>query len=168
MKFKPFYIICIIIIGLFLASLYSSLFSEYKSGLDILKMRLEYESGIIYKIKTIFNTVRPSIFLLIPLTGLLFKNKIGWLLITQYFYFIAFNMFRVLLESEYEFEVLLFSVIVILVIGTIIYFLNNKILYANHFKIKQQQLLTLNNITLCVGLFFSILLFFIKYNYWIE
>ena len=168
MKFKPFYIICFIIMGLFIASLYLGLFHEHNYGLDRLKMQLGNEPGFISKIKTICNTIRPSVFLLIPLLGLLFKNKVGWLLITQYFYFVAFNMFRILLESEYEFKLFLFSVIIIVVVVTIIYFLNRKSLYANHFKIEKQQLLMLNSIALSLGLFFSILTFLLKYSYWIA
>ncbi len=130
-------------------------------------MQVENEPEIMYKVKKIFNTLRSSIFLLISLFGLLFKNKIGWLLITQYFYFVAFNMFRILLEGEYEFEMSLFSIVFILVTISVIYFLNRKSLYVNHFKIEKQQLLMLNSIALGIGLFLSLLLFFIKYNYWI-
>ncbi|WP_452600983.1 hypothetical protein [Pontimicrobium sp. MEBiC06410] len=168
MKAKPYWLLSIIITGLFCASLYSSLFYNKNEGLDVLKMKLENDPDFMFNIKIIFDSIRAPLFLLIPLLGLLFKNKIGWILIAQYFYFLVFNLFIGLFKNFQEFEYILFFIVIILFITTIIYFLNRESLCTNHFKIKRGHLLVLNSIALGIGVFFSISLFLYKYAYWIK
>jgi hypothetical protein len=98
------------------------------------------------------------LFLLIPIIGILIKNKLGWIFIATYIYFVQINFF----VQNYMSNTLLltFSTIIILIMLLLI---NKNISILTYYKISPKNNITINTIALFLGACLSYLLIVLRH-----
>lgn len=123
--------------------------------------------GLIEYLNIIFNTsiLRLSAIILIPLIGVFFNKKIGWLLILSFYYFWIILMIYTNISSDLERSgslVMAFGVIVIALFFVAIMngYENSKLVY----KIKKDELLKMNISAFLIALIEMFLIFFFNYT----
>jgi len=118
-------------------------------------------------IKVVFSGahLRVSLILLIPVLGVFINKKIGWILITSYFYFIISNLilpfdYNTLLDSK----LLTINIIALSILIFIITLMNRKKTYNLTYNIAKNDLPILNLISSVIGIAITLILVFLKSN----
>jgi len=154
---KRFYILHLVRIGIV------SLFAAYIiSGIRELKLDYEITNFTIFDYFDPFlnrSYFRPSIILLIPFLGVFINNKVGWTLITSYFYFFFFNtLFSFIHEIlNNPSDSILFLIISLLPLLMIVLMNIPRISYSAY-KIHKSQLGNTNTAAILIGMSLVILL----------
>jgi hypothetical protein len=149
-KFKTVYIVH----GLILFLVIASLIFEVNKYIDYFNLTGNSDYIYYFKNSSIFRT---TLFLSLPFIGVLFKKKIGWIFITQYFYFILFNAFLYSNSEEFDW---IFVIILLLLLGLIIFMNHEKI--HGYYGLNKGRLLGFNIIAFVIGFEFSLFLFIKK------
>lgn len=110
------------------------------------------------------SSFRPIIFLIFPTIGIFVRNKIGWVFITQYLYFLICNM----LITSYNYENLTVILIPVLLIFLCLFIINKQKVSFNYYKTKKENLIRFNLISFVIGFCISILLFIYKNIYYLN
>jgi len=105
---------------------------------------------------TLCNDYRVYLFTLIPIIGILIKNKLGWICIASYIYFIQINC----ISQNYMDKILLCISAVILLALLII--INTKVSILTYYKISPKNNIIINVIALLLGAILSYLLIILK------
>jgi len=145
-------------------SLCLSLFHNYYNGYYRLLSLGDYDLDTLSNIKIVAKIFRMPLFLVLSLIGIFIKNKIGWVLVTLYFYFLSVNFCIELYESipEFDTDYLLVFIPMLILPVFLLYQLNKKVVYFDHFKVEKNKLVLFNVIAFGIGLLFSTILFLWK------
>lgn len=95
---------------------------------------------------------RQMVFLVIPMIGLLLKNKLGWIMISSYFYFLLFNIlfsFEHFDMTDYRF--ILFIILCLGFLFFMIFLLNKRTVSFDVYKIDLIKRLAYNIIPFMIG-----------------
>lgn len=133
---------------------------------DSLKVRYNREYSFFAIWYTLYTTsfFRPFLFFIIPFIGYFLKNKLGWVLLTSYFYFLFVNIFFQLRASELQdFYFMLKTVLVLIFIFSLIFIMNLKKIRFKHYGITK-FLISINTLSCLLGLCLSLVLFYLKDN----
>jgi len=102
---------------------------------------------------------RTSLFLLIPILGILVKRKIGWILIASYIYFVLINfIIQNLIDN------ILFLIISTTILLALLLFMNTGKSILVYYNITAKNIITINTIALLFGTCFSYLLIILKHH----
>jgi hypothetical protein len=126
----------------------------------------EYDFEKVWFTLTTNSLFRPVLFLLPPILGLFLNNRIGWTLITSYFYFLLINLFIQLRENELQnLSFLFFFFLTIFILLSLILTINLKKIRVNHYGINI-RLVGINLIAFIIGLNLSLILLYLKNIMW--
>jgi len=124
----------------------------------------DYDFTKVWYILTITSVFRSVLFSIVPIIGIFLNNKIGWTLITSYFYFILINLFIQLRENELQnLSFLIFFVLTIFFLLSLIYIMNLKKIRLKDYGINK-SLIKINLIAFIIGLGLSLILFYLNVN----
>jgi len=147
--------------SIFLILFVFSVFRSFQSFIDCYYITniKEYDVKAAVSSLTLCHDYRVSLFLLIPIIGILIKNKLGWIFIASYIYFIQINF----VSQNYMDNILLlcFSTIILLAILLII---NTKASILTYYKIIPKNNIVANTIALLLGATLSYLLIVLKHH----
>lgn len=138
MKFKWISFIRILIVLLFIAALSCNVYQTF----DVF-----YFFGERLTFDNFYLKYRLSLFLLFPFIGVFLKNRIGWICITHYFYFVFFNMLIFIKSNKSELqdlEFVFFIFGVVLILSCFVIIMNKKVI-TDYYKIPKKDILP-NNI----------------------
>lgn len=99
-----------------------------------------------------------SLFLLIPMIGILIKNKSGWIFIAAFIYFIQINY-----VAQDNMDNILFLSIVTIILLMILLLINTKSSILTYYKISTKNNITINTIALFLGACLSYLLIVLRH-----
>ena len=143
-----------------------SLFSEYNKLLVLHENMWSKED---HGLHTILATIKVSrvfqatAFMLIPVLGIFLKNKVGWVLVSSFFYFLGINLLVQLDQSDtLNIELVLFAVIFSIIIGVIILLMNKSSNINKFHKTIQANRSLLNMVAAIIGFGLSITLIILK------
>ncbi len=155
-KIKATYVLHSIFITLFLFSIYHS-FQSFLDYYHIINIKDYNLDSAMYALK-LCHDYKVPLFLLIPIIGILIKNKLGWIFIATYIYFVQINFF----VQNYMSNTLLltFSTIIILIMLLLI---NKNISILTYYKISPKNNITINTIALFLGACLSYLLIVLRH-----
>ncbi len=106
--------------------------------------------------------------LVISTVGIFVKSKIGWVLVTQYLYFLFWNMFFQSESSDFMYiEFFIFIIVLGLSIIGLILILNLKKSSLDYYKIEATNLLGYNIVSFVIGFSISYLLFYYRNLYYL-
>ena len=106
---------------------------------------------------------RPAIILLIPLLGIFINNKIGWVLIQSYFYFLISNLaFSAKYIDSTDNTLILINIVGFLLLLLIIILMNKKRISDMIYGIGKTELISKNIIASFIGIGITIILALIK------
>ncbi|MFD0976766.1 hypothetical protein [Salinimicrobium gaetbulicola] len=106
---------------------------------------------------------RPAIILLIPLLGIFINNKIGWVLIQSYFYFLISNLaFSAKYIDSTDNTLILINIVGFLLLFLIIILMNKKRISDMIYGIGKTELISKNIIASFIGIGITIILALIK------
>ena len=94
----------------------------------------------------------PALILLIPIIGIFFNNKIGWILIQSYFFFLIGNLIFPIIQHFPPFSSLIISLVVLLVLILLIVLMNKKSIRIDTYNIKKLSSNNLNLISMLIGI----------------
>ena len=102
---------------------------------------------------------RPFFILLLPIVGIFFNKKIGWLMIMSYLYFVVINGIYNLIQNglPQEMEILLLISVVLLFVPFII-FMNIPKISNEIYQVSKAKLLSQNIIASLVGIIITLLI----------
>lgn len=126
-----------------------------------------YATGNHHDIFSFSSYFRSTIFLLIPMIGLFLKNKVGWVFITSYFYFILTNiLFSYSLFDHNDHYASILPVILITgLISLIIVAMNKKKISLTIYNIQRSVLILYNIATFIIGVSITIWLAYAKSSF---
>ena len=125
----------------------------------------DYNPGIYGLMKIVFSGahLRASLILLIPFIGLFINKKIGWILITSYFYFVISNLFFSFNKSTLlDNKLLIINVIALSILIFILTLMNRKKISDLTYGITKNELPVLNLISSVIGIAITFLLVSLK------
>jgi hypothetical protein len=126
----------------------------------------EYDFKKVWFTLTTNSLFRPVLFLMPPIIGLFLNNRIGWTLITSYFYFLLINLFIQLRENELQnLSFLFFFVLTIFILLSLILTINLKKIRVKYYRINS-HLVGINTIAFMIGLNLSLILLYLKNIMW--
>lgn len=155
-KIKTTHILHSLFLTLFLFSIYYS-FQNFLDCYHIFNIK-EYDSDAVISALTLCHGYRVPLFLLIPMIGILIKNKLGWILIAAYIYFIQINY---VVQNNMD-NILLLSIITIMLL-IILLIINTKASILTYYKISSKNNITFNTIALFLGASLSYLLIVLRH-----
>ncbi len=125
-------------------------------------------TGDYHGISSIYDTsishgyFRPALILLIPTIGIFIKKKVGWILITSYFYFVLTNiLFSFILHDDYNDYIIILSVMgIITLIVFIVIIMNTKKISLTKYNIQRSVLILYNIAAFIIGVAITIYLAF--------
>jgi len=160
-EFRLFHILQNLTILLFIVSIIWGIY-EYNDYQEVTGNEIYWPIDYYFG-NVIFYFFRPTVFLFAPIIGLFLKNRIGWILLTQYYCFLLLNMFIQMLNFDelVASDYLLYIIIVLIVVGLLL-ILNSKKVSFDYYKIKKEKLLINNMYSFMIGLLFSLLLLIVK------
>ena len=119
-------------------------------------------SSVFYLI-TRFSYLHASIFLLIPMAGIFLKKKVGWALMTSYFYFVLTNaIFYFISDISTDFNYMLATFIIVSVIALIVIAMNKKEISHQKYQILPNTLLLHNIVAFVIGVCMTIFLVYFR------
>ena len=155
-KIKSTHILHSIFLTLFVFSMFRSIqnFIDCYRTINI----KEYDLNAVISSLTLCQDYRVSLFILIPIIGIFIKNKLGWIFIASYIYFIQINC----VSQNYMDNILLlcFSTIILL---AILLFINTKTSILTYYKVTPKNNIVINTIALILGTTLSYLLIILKH-----
>ncbi|MAT90562.1 MAG: hypothetical protein CMC35_07705 [Flavobacteriaceae bacterium] len=104
----------------------------------------------------------PALVLLIPITGIFLNNKIGWILIQSYFFFLIGNLIFPIIQDFPPFSNLIISLVVLFVLILLIVLMNKKSIRIDTYNIKKLSSNNLNLISILIGITLVIFVALIK------
>lgn len=149
--------------GFFLIIFVLSLFKETKSFLFFYEMMgfKEFSLNSIWWTINNNSSYRPVLFLMFPIIGMLIKNRIGWILITTYLYFVFINVF-VQATNEFKTNYFFYSIIGVIILTSIIIMNKSKDIH-DYYKLFKNNFLSLNLYSFITGIGLSLILIIIKH-----
>jgi len=155
-KIKATHILHSLFVMLFIYSMYRA-FQSFIDCYYITNIK-EYDLDATISSLTLCHDYRVSLFIFIPIVGIFIKNKLGWVFITSYIYFIQINF----VSQNYMDNILLlcFSTIILLAILLII---NTKTSILTYYKVTSKNNVVINTIALLLGATLSYLLIVLKH-----
>ncbi|MEP0264146.1 hypothetical protein [Dokdonia sp.] len=104
------------------------------------------------------------IFLLIPTIGIFLRNKIGWILMTSFFYFLfTYFLFSFIAFDHIQLpDVLIFTVIIVC-IGLIIIAMNTKNISLIKYNIQRRLIISYNIVAYIIGVAITIYIAYLSY-----
>ena len=154
-KIKATYVLHSIFITLFLFSIYHS-FQSFLDCYHIINIK-EYDWNAVMHTLALCHNYRVTLFLLIPLVGILIKNKLGWIFIATYIYFILINY---VVQNGIG-NIIFFSTVIIALL-IILLLINTKTSILAYYKISPKNNITINTIALFLGASLSYLLIILR------
>ncbi|MFD2917838.1 hypothetical protein [Psychroserpens luteus] len=115
-----------------------------------------------------FSIFRTSLAVTLPLFGLFFRNRFGWFLITQYFYFILFNLifsfYDDLVNDEWVNDIRYFLILIffLLVNLGLLFIVNHHKIFSKEFHNDLKLKSKYNLISAIIGFGISIIFFVLK------
>lgn len=109
--------------------------------------------SIIYSVK-VTNLFTASILASMVAVGIFLKNRIGWLLISGWFYFLVINMIKLFIEEGFDNDSTFANLILLGSIPIIILIIMNKYTgVLNYHKLEGRKKIVLNLLALMIGVF---------------
>ena len=121
-----------------------------------------------FHLEVAFSIFKVPLIVLIPLIGLLFRNRFGWILINQYFYFLLFNLvfsaYEDWIYDDWVNDIRYFLIFVFfLVFSLVLIFINsNNKIFVKEFQMDKKRKSQYNLISAIIGFAFSIIFFVLK------
>nr|WP_321225805.1 hypothetical protein [uncultured Psychroserpens sp.] len=121
-----------------------------------------------FQLEVAFSIFKVPLIVLIPLIGLLFRNRFGWILINQYFYFLLFNLvfsaYEDWIYDDWVNDIRYFLIFVFfLVFSLVLIFINsNNKIFVKEFQMDKKRKSQYNLISAIIGFAFSIIFFVLK------
>lgn len=100
--------------------------------------------------------VLPNLIILFPLIGIFISNRIGWVLMTSYFYFLVFNGTFYMRMEELMQPVFWVLIATILFFAGIIFLMNLTTIRSDIYKISKSQQIMHNIFATIVGIIFTL------------
>jgi hypothetical protein len=105
---------------------------------------------------------RVPFYVILTVFGLFFRIKYGWILVAQYFYFLLWNLFSILIiEWENDIRYLLVFLFFLVLNSILIYLLNHPKVFYKTFNLKKNKAF-LNMIAFIIGFGLSLINLIIK------
>lgn len=157
---KQNYTLAIIKLLFFLGFIASLIYVKISTSIYInFVLETEYSFQSYLRVFKETSYFKPTIILLIPLTGLFINNKIGWILIQSYFYFLISNVvFQIIYIDTNDLIQITISFIAFLLSLLIILLLNKKKISYNTYNISKRKLIRYNIIASIIGMLITIIL----------
>ncbi len=108
----------------------------------------------------LYSFFRQMIFLSIPMIGIFLKNKVGWVFIISYFYFLLTNiLFSIgLFDYKINNEIIITFAVSITLLSLVLILLNKKRIYLSAYKIMPSTLIAYNIAGCIIGVSMTIYL----------
>ena len=150
------------IIGFFILSLVYGI-SKLINHYDIVGDNDAHKLTQLFQISTKNSYLRPALISLIPMIAVLRNNKIDWLLIQSYFYFLIANLvFSATYIDLKDIALVIVNVIGFLFIMLFILLMNKNKISNLVYGIKKSELIKINMIASVIGIAITIILALIK------
>ena len=110
--------------------------------------------------------LRSIIFLLIPTIGVFLRNRIGWVLMTSFFYFLfTYFLFSFITLDNTQFTDYLIGICIITFIAFIIVAMNTKKISLTKYNIQRRVLILYNIVAYIIGVVITIFLVYAKNSF---
>lgn len=114
-------------------------------------------------LRHIKSNLRPTLIVLIPLVGILTNKKIGWILITSYFYMLLSDLsFSSIPLNSTDTRDYVFTGALISLFTTLIIVMNMKKIWSRVYGFKKTEMITKNIVASIIGMGITIMLAYIK------
>jgi len=100
--------------------------------------------------------ILPNLIILLPVIGIFISNRIGWILLTSYFYFLLFNGTFYMRVEELMQPIFWVFIATLIFFAGIIFLMNLKAIRSDIYKIPKSQQIINNIFATIIGLIFTL------------
>lgn len=157
MKFKLQYVILVFLIFMLVITSWFSI-NEFRDFYQFSNVDFSSKDHLLILVQ-IF---KMPFYVILSIFGLFFRNRYGWILVAQYFYFLLWNLFSTLIiEWENDMRYLLAFLFFLVLNSFLIYLLNHRKVFNKVFNLKKNKAF-LNMIAFIIGFGLSLINLIVK------